>query len=430
MKSWLSIALLCFFFAAQVNVATAQNGTEPGQLHSTVADLPPEAQAVIVPQLAKLSASDGLPGDYFGDVAAMSGDTVVVGRIYGGSGQQGAAYVFVKPPTGWANMTQTARLTASDGGPGDEFGSAVAISGNTIVVAKGTGEEIPAYVFIEPEGGWTDMSELAKLSTPWFPYGGGANPGLATNGHTVFLGIPWAPYKEIQFEGVVCVFVEPAGGWVNMNPTAKLVASDAGNDSLFGDSISVSGDTVAVGRGWSGGPIDVFVRPTGGWRGTLNQTASLSASDGSGLFYVSMSGSTIAAGAPFAVVGANHEAGAVYVFVKPPTGWANMNETARLTASYPGFDDELGASVAVSNGGNRVIAGAPHRSSDTGALYLFTKPASGWVTMAQSAVMLASDGTEGDFLGTSAASNGQIMITGAPQYSIPEPGVVYVFGKQ
>jgi hypothetical protein len=47
---------------------------------------------------------------------------------------QGSAYVFVKPAGGWANMTETAKLTASDGAANDFFGNSVAISGDTVVV--------------------------------------------------------------------------------------------------------------------------------------------------------------------------------------------------------------------------------------------------------------------------------------------------------
>jgi FG-GAP repeat len=426
----LSIMLACLIAIAAVSVTRAQDIADPGEFRSTVATLPREAQAAIVPQLAKLTASDGVAGDYFGAVVAMSGGTVVVGAASGRNGQQGAAYVFVKPASGWADMTQTAKLTASDGGPNDYFGSAVTISGNTIVVAKGIGGTIPAYVFIEPPAGWIDMTETAKLSTPTNYFGGGAPPALATNGNTVFLGVPWAVYNREQFEGVVYVFVEPPGGWVNINQTARLVATDAGNDSGFGSSISLSGNTVAVARGWYGGPIDIFVKPKSGWKSTINQIASLTSSDGAGFYCVSGSSSTLVAGAQFATAGSVQLAGAAYVFIEPPTGWTSTTETAKLIASDGAASDELGASVAVSNGGSLVIAGAPYRSSNTGAAYVFAKPASGWVNMSQMAILTAFDGAQGDWFGESTSAIGNVIVTGAPQYDISEPGAVYVFGKK
>ena len=69
-------------------------------------------------QEAKLTASDGATNNEFGDSVSISGNTVVVGAPdakVGSNSQQGAAYVFTEPGSGWANMTQTAKLTASDG---------------------------------------------------------------------------------------------------------------------------------------------------------------------------------------------------------------------------------------------------------------------------------------------------------------------------
>lgn len=83
------------------------------------------------------------------------------------NGGAGKAYVFVKPAGGWANATQTAELTPSDGVPGRFFGWRVAICGNTIVVDAGSydGSKMQAvYVFVEPEGGWANMTETAKLT--------------------------------------------------------------------------------------------------------------------------------------------------------------------------------------------------------------------------------------------------------------------------
>ena len=69
-------------------------------------------------QLGELSASDGTTSDSFGISGAVDGDIVVVGATgaqVGSNANQGAAYVFVKPKSGWQNMTQVAILTASDG---------------------------------------------------------------------------------------------------------------------------------------------------------------------------------------------------------------------------------------------------------------------------------------------------------------------------
>ena len=96
-------------------------------------------------QQAYLKASNTGTNDQFGGSVAASGDTVVVGgwqedsNAVGANGNQsdnsatdsGAAYVFVRNGTNWAPRGY---LKASNTGAGDDFGIAVAVSGETVVV--------------------------------------------------------------------------------------------------------------------------------------------------------------------------------------------------------------------------------------------------------------------------------------------------------
>ncbi len=74
---------------------------------------------------------------------------MVVGaaRAAVGGINQGAAYVFAAPASGWANMTQTQKLTGSDGASGDSFGSSVAFSGSALVVGASNFNHSAAYLF-------------------------------------------------------------------------------------------------------------------------------------------------------------------------------------------------------------------------------------------------------------------------------------------
>jgi hypothetical protein len=97
-------------------------------------------------QQAYLKASNTDAVDNFGYSVAVSGETVVVGaygedsNATGITGDQsnnsatnaGAAYVFVRSGTSWA---QQAYLKASNTGAGDFFGFVVAVSGGTVVVS-------------------------------------------------------------------------------------------------------------------------------------------------------------------------------------------------------------------------------------------------------------------------------------------------------
>jgi hypothetical protein len=84
-------------------------------------------------QIAKLTASDAAAGDRFGVSVSVSGNTAVVGASLDDTGATdvGSAYVF-DVNTG----NQLAKLAASDGAAGDWFGSSVCASGNTAVIGS------------------------------------------------------------------------------------------------------------------------------------------------------------------------------------------------------------------------------------------------------------------------------------------------------
>jgi len=84
-------------------------------------------------QRAKLLPSDGAAEDYFGRSVSVSGDVALVGA-YGDDdrgSQSGSAYVYRFDGTNWI---EEAKLLASDGHRGDWFGSSVSVFGDVAVV--------------------------------------------------------------------------------------------------------------------------------------------------------------------------------------------------------------------------------------------------------------------------------------------------------
>ena len=157
---------------------------------------------------AKLSASDGAPYKYLGSTVAISGDTIVAGTA--ASGGSGAAYVFVKPAGGWTSGTETAKLTASDAPSWNYFGISVGVSGNTVVAGAWNGGDVSGavYVFVRPAGGWANSTETAKL-TASDAVADLRGVSLAISGDTVVAG---APLNHAD-QGSAYVFVKPAEGW-------------------------------------------------------------------------------------------------------------------------------------------------------------------------------------------------------------------------
>lgn len=89
-------------------------------------------------RVKKLIASDAARGDYFGSAVAIDEDTILVGAVYdavGANPGQGSAYMFRRNRGGEDNWGQLRKLTASDGASVDYYGSALAVSGTTIVIA-------------------------------------------------------------------------------------------------------------------------------------------------------------------------------------------------------------------------------------------------------------------------------------------------------
>jgi hypothetical protein len=166
-------------------------------------------------QTAKLTASDGATDDLLGFSVAVSGATIVAGAppaTVGGNSFQGAAYVFVKPTGGWADATQTAKLTASDGAAGDSLGYSVAASGGTIVAGaigatvSGHSGQGAAYVFVKPEGGWADATQTAKLTASDGAAGDTLGVSVAVSGNTIVAGALGATVSGHSRQGAAYVF--------------------------------------------------------------------------------------------------------------------------------------------------------------------------------------------------------------------------------
>ena len=378
-------------------------------------------------QVAKLTASDGATNDLFGYSVAVAGDTMVVGAE-GYDGDKGAAYVFTRQSGEW---TQVVKLTASDGAATDSFGHSVAVDGNTLVVGAGWDDDNgydsgSAYVFTKPaSGGWADATETAKLTASDAAAYENFGVSVAVEGDTVVVGSLLNDYR-----GSAYVFTKPAsGGWADATETAKLTASDRVVGDDFGISVAVDGDTVVVGarahdeNGPESGSAYVFTKPANGWT-DATETAKLTASDGADYDHfgisVAVDGDTLVVGA-FGDEDVYTTRGAAYVFTKPNTGWTDATETAKLAPSDGGLEDGFGVSVAVD--GDKVVAGSERRGG-VGAAYLFTQP---WGT--ESAKLTASDGAANHFFGYSVAMDGDTAVVGAfwDDDNGPQSGSAYVF---
>jgi hypothetical protein len=370
--------------------------------------------------------SSGLSSQ-FGNAVAVDGDTVVVGAIgtVVDGRPSGAAYVFVKPSTGWTNMTQTAMLTASDSATtAYHFGASVAISGDTIVVGapwtivNGVVQVGAVYVYVKPPGGWTSMTETAKL-TGYHVDGIGEDwigTTVSIDGNTIVAGAPNVfPDFRALGEGEVFIYVKPPGGWKNTTENAVLYLPVGGLG--FSVSTAVSGGTIVVGADGccsEGQTVDgaayVFLEPPGGWETTDNYTARLTGTDvgpdDAFGYAVAIDGNTVLVGSP-QLWGLT--VGAAYIYEEPSAGWTDMTQTAELYP-LPAVEQDFGSSVAIS--GTNALIGAPFAELENslGEDYLFVEPRKGWQTMSDYNATITSSGAHN--FGQAVSISGGTAVTG------------------
>jgi FG-GAP repeat len=371
-------------------------------------------------------------------------------------------------------VAQQAYLKASNTGLNDDFGGAVAVSGNTVVVAarfedsnatgvngnqadNSTVDSGAAYVFVKQGGVWSQQAYL-KASNPT-----GADlfgTSVAISGDTIAVGAFWEDSNATGINGnqasnsaadsgAVYVFVRSNGNW---SQQAYIKASNTGADDQFGLIVALSGDTLVVGAPFedssatgingdqtsnssgNSGAAYVFVRSAGTW----SQQAYLKASNTGGLVAgdnfghsVGISGDTIVVGAwgeDSNATGVNGnqadntavDSGAVYVFVRNAGLWSQQ---AYLKASNTGNDDWFGWAVAVS--GDTIAVGAYSEDSNAtgsngnqannlasgaGAVYAFQRSSGTWN---QEAYLKASNTGANDQFGRNLALSGEILAVAA-----------------
>ena len=329
----------------------------------------------------------GLTSDSeFGISVSLSsdGNTAVVGANYQGTGvdiQKGAVYIFTRSGSTW---TEQQKLTASDAGTSDFFGSSVKLSadGNTIVVGAIGEDTSPnsnqgaAYVFIKVGSTWTEQAKLLA-SDPASNDEFGYSVAISSNGNTVIVGAWLEDTSPNTNSGAAYVFTRSGTTWTEQ---AKLLVSDA---EAFGWSVSLSAD-----------------------------------------------GNTALIGTPFEDTSPTTAQGAAYVFTRSGSTWT---EQAKLLASDLATGDNFGYSVSLSADGNTALIGASGEDTspktNQGAVYIFTRSAGTWT---QQQKLFASDAESDDSFGRAVeiSANGLTLIIGAIGEDTPplsNQGAIYVF---
>ena len=223
--------------------------------------------------------------------------------------------------------------------------------------------------------------------------------------------------------GAAYVFAFEGTDWTE---EAMLTASDAHGNQYFGWSVSLSGDTLLVGAVWDNGAASnagaayVFERGTSGWSETAKLTVPGLAADDHFGGSVVVVGDTAVVGGPDMDGAAGASQGRAFVFQRSGTSWI---EQAELIASDYTTYGEFGKSVAMD--GDTIVVGA----SGADAAYVFTRQGTTWT---QQARLVAGDGIPGDYFGYDVALHDDQLVVGAPGVGDLGfwSGAAYVFLRQ
>jgi hypothetical protein len=261
---------------------------------------------------AKLNASDGESGDYFGVSVSLSGDYALIGAV-GDDSERGSAYVFKRDGTNWL---EEAKLNASDGYD-DDFFCTVSIDGDYALIGAFYDDlRGSAYVFKRDGTSWTEED---KLNASDGESGDIFGHSVCISGDYALIGAP----RDDNYKGSTYVFKRDGTSWIE---EAKLVASDGEEfGDYFGVSVSLSGDYALIGAGgddFERGSAYVFKCDGTNW----TEVDKLVASDGeSGDWF----GGSVSLSGDYALIGAYSDdsyRGSAYIFVRnPPPNKPNIN---------------------------------------------------------------------------------------------------------
>ena len=310
------------------------------------------------------------------------GKTIVVGTCWNAV-CLGKALVYEKSGATWTGATLAATLTPSDPLSGSRFGIAVAIDQAGDTVATGAPCESTAannsskicgavYVYAKPAGGWADETETAKLTVaqpaapvcPVTPTLGqefnevpmlGFSVAIDAAGDVIATGAPDqigcgpnGAASQIFVQGAAYVFLKPAGAWTTKTtPSATLLANGGVLGDMQGYSVAMSGDGNTVVSGAPAqvtntnstipaGAAYVFTTTSHSWSGQVSEKAKLTASDGvAGDFLgnavaASMDGSTVLAGSEQHTVAGSGSIAVTYAFLKPSSSWSSKTQDQEL----------------------------------------------------------------------------------------------------
>ena len=377
---------------------------------------------------AKVTASDRLNGSQFGWSVATLRDVAVIGAPHDTSSNSGSAYIYVRSLDGSNTWTQLKKLVAPDGRANDAFGTAVAISEDTIVIGAPFNDEKAtdagaAYVFSRNQPSANQWGFVKKILPSDGAFNDQFGSAVTVSNTLILVGAPLADAGALADSGAVYFYERDQPSANQWGQTRKLTTTNTVAGDRFGSSISISGDTLAVGvpNTDSGSLLDVGVvylygRNQGGasqWGQVKRLSVTNTVAGDRFGSSVSISGDNLAIGAPLNDVGTFTDGGAAYIFNRNQTGAEQWGLVKKFTLTNAFTGDHFGASVALD--ADSLVISAPQADGtngiDWGVAYLYQQNSGGNNAWGQvDKFFPAAVGAQDNFGSGVAISRGTIVI--------------------
>jgi hypothetical protein len=315
----------------------------------------------------KIIASDGAPGDLFGTYVSISEDYAIVGAPHDCDNgiNSGSAYIFKQTGTNWYEQ---AKIMANDGNAYDIFGTCVSISGDYAIVGAPYDDDSgscsgSAYIFERDGEQW---NQVVKLMASDAAVDDKFGCSVSISGDYAIVGSCF--HGDVGVEGAAYIFKRARRGW---HEQVKIMADDAPYWREFGHSVSISGDYAIVGAPGDSTYVDSVVNGD-----TIDYYAN---------------------------------AGSAYIFKRYDTQWRQVVKIRPSDGAAQDYWFGLGVSIS----GDYAIIGTPgddDKGEQAGSAYIFKRDGISW---GEQAKIMASDGAPQDHFGGSVSFSGDYAIVGA-----------------
>ena len=340
-------------------------------------------------------------GDPIGLAVAIDGERIVAGGLQ-------SAFVFELAGGTWGEKQ---KLEPPEDNLNDVqgFGEAVAVAGQRALVGafltNGTAAEQGAAYLFEEGGG--SFAFAAELLDPAPEASDRLGRSVGMSGDHLFAGAPLATENDVRSGSVVTFAPDTPTGWTLLG---KLTPSDATADTVFGESLDVSGDLLVIGdyandeRGIDAGAAYVFERESGFWTEKAKLAPdTLEAGDQFGL--------AVAADAGWVLVGSDNDddqgtgSGAVYVYTDTGSGWEQVD---KLYAPNAAVNGGFGSGLALDYPYAAIAAKYDDElGGNTGAVWVFRHDGTTWWPVAK---LSSPTPTDEAYFGTSVDISGEYVV--------------------